>query len=305
MNFDDLEFLLEGLLDGLKARKQIEPLRQKLSELAATNAALTAERDKLRKENSSLRARLDELSEARDDFQRQLNEQQAKFDWEFAEVCNELSEAKETSRKQLTDAQADFDKRLDDARKISRQQLADARDDFQRELREHHNEFDREMSAVCNELSEANEARRKAETEADFYRATYGELDGAYKAYSSLDESTRSDLAGIFGTGNSLEAFFGGAVQESHLPTLWDYVSRHVDDMRLAKLFDFCFAAVNRGFREPPYIRLKTERGNFFDNETMRRTYRSRQNGRVVRVLLCGYRHSSGNVVRQSLVELA
>ncbi len=323
MNIDDVETLLEGVLDGLKARKQIAPLQQKLSELETTNATLTAERDKLREEISSLQEQVKEFTDAhgdfdrkladaqkqlndtRDDCQRQLNEQQAKFDWEFAAVCSELSEAKDSFRQQLKDKQADFDKQLAEAKATARQQLADQRDKFLQEMREHKEEFDREMSNVCNELDEVRKAERAAKREADFYRETYGELDAAYKIYSSLDETTRFDLAGIFGAGDTAAGFFSGAVQESHLPQFWDYVSRHVDDMRLAKLFDFCFAAVNRGFREPPYIRLNVERGAYFDDETMRRTSRSRQSGRVNRVLLRGYRYSSGNVVRQSVVELA
>ena len=334
MNIDDVETLLEGVLAGLKARKQIAPLQQKLSELETANATLTAERNTLREENSSLKMRLYELSrehelsrqqlkdkqtdfdrkladaqkqlnETRDDCQRQLNEQQAKFDWEFAAVCSELSDEKESFRQQLNDAQKDFDKQLAEAKATARQQLAEQRDNFMQEMREHKEEFDREMSNVCNELDEVRKAERAAKREADFFRETYGELDAAYKIYSSLDETTRFDLAGIFGAGDTAAGFFSGAVQESHLPQFWDYVSRHVDDLRLAKLFDFCFAAVNRGFREPPYIRLNVDRGAYFDDETMRRTSRSRQSGRVNRVLLRGYRYSSGNVVRQSVVELA
>lgn len=323
MNIDDVETLLEGVLAGLKARKQIAPLQQKLSELETANATLTAERDKLREEISSLQEQVKEFTDAhgdfdrkladaqkqladqRDDCQRQLNEQQAKFDWEFAAVCSELSDAKESFRQQLADKQADFDKQLAEAKATARQQLAEQRDKFLQEMREHKEEFDRDMSNVCNELDEVRKAERAAKREADFFRETYGELDAAYKIYSSLDETTRFDLAGIFGAGDTAAGFFSGAVQESHLPQFWDYVSRHVDDLRLAKLFDFCFAAVNRGFREPPYIRLNVERGSFFDDETMRRTSRSRQSGRVNRVLLRGYRYSSGNVVRQSVVELA
>lgn len=223
MNFDDLEKILEGILAGLKARKEIEPLRQKISD---ANAA------------------------------------------------------------------------LEDEQKNSRQQLAAARENFEQELREQKSKFEQK-------ISDANEKRKAAEHTADFYRTTYAELENAYKIYLSLDEATRFDLAGIFGAGDTATGFFSGAVQESHLAQFWDYVSRHVDDTRLAELFDFCFAAFNRGFREPPYSRLVAERGTYFDDETMRRTSNSRQMGRVARVLLQGYRYSSGNVIRQSVVELA
>ena len=281
------------------------------------------------------------FADEREDFQRQLNEQQAKFDWEMSQAYRELSDAHEKFHRELRENQADFDREmsavcteLDEAKKLSRQQLADAHKDFDRQLAEQRGEFERkladanknlsdaradferqlnvqrndyerQLTDMYNEIDDVREEQRAAKREADFFRTTYGELDAAYKIYSSLDETTRFDLAGIFGAGDTAAGFFSGAVQESHLPHFWDYVSRHTDDLRLGKLFDFCFVAVNRGFREPPYIRLKVERGNFFDDETMRRTSRSRQSGRVNRVLLRGYRYSSGNVVRQSVVELA
>lgn len=254
MNFDDVEVFLEGILTGLKARKEIEPLRQKVSELETANANLTSERDEFREKCSNLQTQIDELE----------NEQ-----------------------------------------KISRQQLAGMREDFERQLSEQKTDFERELSDTCNELSDANKALKVAEDTANLYRTTYAELENAYKIYLSLDEATRFDLAGIFGAGDTATGFFSGAVQESHLSQFWDYVSRHVEDSRLAELFDFCFEAFNRGFREPPYSRLVVENGNYFDDETMRRTSKSRQIGRVARVFLNGYRYSSGNVIRQSVVELA
>ncbi|MBR4383250.1 MAG: hypothetical protein IKP64_06805 [Selenomonadaceae bacterium] len=254
MNFDDVEVFLEGILTGLKARKEIDPLRQKVSELETANATLTSERDESREKCSNLQTRLDELE----------NEQ-----------------------------------------KISRQQLADTRENFERQLDEQKKNYERELSDVCNELDTASKALKVAEDTANLYRTTYAELENAYKIYLSLDEATRIDLAGIFGTGDTVTGFFSGAVQESHLAQFWDYVSCHVDDSRLAELFDFCFETFNRGFREPPYSRLVAERGSYFNDETMRRTTTSRQMGRVARVLLQGYRYSSGNVIRQSVVELA
>ena len=294
MNFDDIEQLLEGIMAGLKARKENEPLRQKLSELETANATLTSERDELSEKNLNLQTRLEELA----------NEQKISH--------QELTAARENFELQLSEQRKDFEQKLADAnaeltneQKNSRQKLTAVRENFELQLSEQRKDFERELSDVCNELSDANEKRKAAENTADFYRTTYAELENAYKIYLSLDESTRFDLAGIFGAGDTSTGFFSGAVQESHLAQFWDYVSRHVDDTRLAELFDFCFAAFNRGFREPPYSRLVAERGSYFNDETMRRTTTSRQMGRVARVLLQGYRYSSGNVIRQSVVELA
>lgn len=294
MNFDDLEKILEGILAGLKARKEIEPLRQKISELKTTNANLTSERDELNEKISNLQTRLEELTTEQKNSRRQLDDAREDFE-------RQLSEQKTEFEQKISDANAELERE----QKNSLQQLAAARENFELQLSEQKTEFERELSSACTELSDANEKRQAAERTTDFYRTTYAELENAYKIYLSLDEATRFDLAGIFGTGDNATGFFSGAVQESHLSQFWDYVSRHVEDSRLAELFDFCFEAFNRGFREPPYSRLVAESGHYFDDETMRRTSSSRQMGRVARVLLQGYRYSSGNVIRQSVVELA
>ena len=213
MNFDDVELLLEGVLEGLKARKEIEPLKERLAELEEENK------------------RLAPLAKKRDDF------------------------------KQLLDA-------------------------------------------ANEKLAELDKARLIAEGTANFYRDSYSELDEAYKTYLALDEATRYDLSGIFGAGETATGFFSGAVQEAHLAPFWDYVSRRTDNDKLSHLFDFCFDVVNLGFREAPYVRLHVDSGDFFDNDTMRRTSQSMQRGKVVRVILQGYRYSGGNVVKKTIVEL-
>ena len=89
------------------------------------------------------------------------------------------------------------------------------------------------------------------------------------------------------------------------MASFWDYVCRHANRADLIRLFDFCFAAVNRGFREAPYTRLNVACGADYDAGIMRRTAQSLQMGTVARVVLQGYRHSFGNVVKKTVVELA
>ena len=253
MKLDDVENLLEGMLAGLKARKEIEPLRERLAELEAENK------------------RLAPLALERDDFKRQLDE------------------AAEDFAKREEHLRGEFGRELDKAR----QRIFDMQDDFRRQL-----------DAANANIAKLDKARRLAEDTANFYRESYGELDAAYKTYLALDEATRYDLAGIFGAGDSVTGFFSGAVQETHLAPFWDYVSRRTDNDKLHQLFDFCFDVVNLGFREAPYDRLQVESGNFFDGDIMRRTSQSMQRGKVFRVALQGYRYSSGNVVKKSIVEL-
>ena len=252
MNFDDVEHLLEGVLAGLKARKEIEPLRQKNSELKEKITALIDDKNFLTRQ-------VDSLTNERDDFKSQLDAVQENF-----------NQREKNLRGQLDRQRKDFNNQLDEANK---------------------------------KFSAADKAREIAERTAKFYRDTYSELDAAYKIYSTLDATTRFELAGIFGAGDTVTGFFSGAVQQEHLAPFWDYVSRH-DDENLSRLFDFCFEMFNRGFREPPFVRLTVAEGNYFDTDIMRRTSRSQQRGEVVRVILQGYSYSGGNVIRKSVVEL-
>ena len=283
MNFDDVEHFLEGILTGLKARKEIEPLREKVSELEGKITALVGERDNLDAQNKSLLQQVERLTDERNDFENQLDEAQKNFN------------------RREENLREEFNRELDKAK----QRIFDMQDDFRQQLAEQRDNFNQQLDKIRAELNAVNNARQIAETTAKFYRDTYSELDAAYKSYSTLDNDTRYGLAGIFGAGDNAAGFFSGAIQESHLAPFWDYVSRHPDNQNLIRLFDFCFDMVNRGFRESLYIRLDVKAGNYFDSDFMRRTSQSRQMGRVSRVILQGYSYSGGNVVKKSVVELA
>ena len=264
MNFDDVEHLLEGVLAGLKARKEIEPLRKRLAELEAENQ------------------RLAPLARERDDFKQQLDE------------------ANENFAKREEYLRGEFGRELDKAK----QRILDMQDDFNSREKDLRGDFKRQLDKANAKIAELDKARLIAEGTANFYRDSYSDLDEAYKIYLTLDEATRYDLSGIFGAGESATGFFSGAVQEAHLAPFWDYVSRRTDNDKLSQLFDFCFDVVNHGFREAPYVRLQVESGDYFDLDFMRRTSQSRQMGKVARVALQGYSYSNGNVVKKSIVEL-
>ena len=264
MDFDDVEHLLEGVLAGLKARKEIEPLRKKNSELEGKITALIDDK-------KILTQQVDELAEKFDAAQKDFNQREE-------ELRGQLDRQRDDFNHQLDAAQKDFNQREEELRG--------------------------QLDAANKKFFAADKAREIAERTAKFYRDTYSELDAAYKIYLTLDEATRFDLAGIFGAGDTATGFFSGAVQQEHLAPFWDYVSRHSDDENLSRLFDFCFEMVNRGFREPPFVRLTVATGNYFDTDIMRRTSQSRQRGEVVRVILQGYSYSGGNVIKKSVVEL-
>ncbi len=322
-NFDDVERLLEGLLEGLRARRELESLRQK--NLSAQNDSdgqvktLTTEREQLNQQ-------VERLEREREKFKRQAKNFKGTRDKLNRQVQTLMDEREQLNRQveTLTDEREQLNQQVqtltNEREQLNRQvqTLTDEREDFKQQVKDlneclerEREDFKRQVETLTTEREQLNrqvdDLTKKfndADAEAKFYRETYGELDAAYELYRTLDESTRSALAGIFGAGDNATTFFSGALQETHLADFWDYAARRPENETLRRLFDFCFAAVNRGFREPPFARLNVAPGNFFDDEFMRRTSQSRQLGKVFRVFLQGYRYSAGKIIKPTIVEL-
>ena len=291
---DDVENFLEDVLAALKARKKVPALEAEVKtlrdELAAARVTqdFSAELDKLRAEKISLENQNTQLIIQRDNSRRELNAANDKI--------STLESANDTLSAELTETK-------------------NQRDNFRSELdttKTQCNNLSKKYSELKIHTDELRDERSKLRSEniqlentANYYRENYSELDAAYKIYLALDGGTRYDLAGIFGSGDSPAGFFSGAVQENHLAPFWDYVSRRTDNAQLQQLFDFCFDALNRGFREPPFTRLSTAAGFDFDEDFMSKTSYSAQLGRVAKVFFQGYRYSAGAVVKKSIVELA
>lgn len=272
MNLDDLENLLEGVLAALKARKEIEPLRKENSELRQKLETVENDCKKLSEEKNSLQKNFDDL-------QNDLRE--------FEPLRKKNSEL----LKKLETVENNFEK-LSEEKKSLQQRFDNLRN---------------ENSNLKSQFERLQKNLSTAESEANYYRENFSDLDEIYKIYLTLDDDTKFDLAGVLGEGENVTGFFSGAVQESHLAPFWDYVSRHFEDKnfdKLCKLFDFCFEMFNQGFREPPFIRLNVEQGNSFDDEIMRRTPYSPQIGSVKKIFLQGYKYRVGNVVKPSVVEI-
>ena len=241
MWIDKFEELLEGILEGLKARKNIQPLNEEIKKLREENSNLQRELDAANSTVKNLRGDIENISSERDGLKIQLE-------------------------------------------KI-------------------HVEYQDKIDAADKKVSELQREIDKATYTANFYRKSYSELDKIYNLYLTLDEDTRYNLAGIFGAGSTATGFLSGAVQESHIDSLWDYIARHNDET-LQKIFDFAFEMYNKGFRDAPYTRLEISQSDYYDDEFMRRTPSSPQLGKVNRVLFQGYKYSSGNVIKPSIVEL-
>ena len=256
---DKFEELLEGILEGLKARKNIQPLNEEIKNLRDENSKLQRELDAANSTVENLRGDVKKISAERDDLERQLKNLRDDFD---------------VQEKNL---RADFNRQLDDVNK--------------------------NLDNANKTISDLQRDLDRATYTANFYRQSYSGLDKIYKLYLTLDEDTRYNLAGIFGAGDTATGFLSGAVQESHIDSLWDYIARHNDET-LQKIFDFAFEMYNKGFRDAPYTRLDISQGDYYDDEFMRRTPSSPQLGKVNRVLFQGYKYSTGNVIKPSIVEL-
>ena len=163
-----------------------------------------------------------------------------------------------------------------------------------------------------NELGILKEDYKDLEEENQLYAKNFSELDAAYRAYQKLSYNVKFSLRGIFGTGETATIFMAGALTEGHLESLFDFTATEInqdaptDEIEILRgLFDFVFNATNSGRREEIFTRLEVNVGDEFNSSTMRKISASRQSGTVQKISLQGYKHSaSGNVVRQSLVEI-
>ena len=140
--------------------------------------------------------------------------------------------------------------------------------------------------------------------EAERVSAPYRELEAQYQKYSSLSESLRKTLEGVFGTGGTALSFYAAGMV--HVNSLYDVLANAIQNGRdktdeffiLKDLFEFFFVQTD-------YERLHTVVGTDFDSKVMRRSAASpSQLGPVSLVLLEGYRlKDSEKVIRPSIIE--
>lgn len=181
-----------------------------------------------------------------------------------------------------------------------------------------------QYEAVLRQKTEAHDAYRasvdaklrKADEDAAAlggWQTGYGDIANAYASFLSLSPRRQQGIAGIFGGCETPFDFLCGAMQKDHLESLWQYVRDELDTADaggkdgacLIRLFDFSFGAVNRSRRTPLFQRLSVALGAPFDGDTMGRTAKSPQLGRVKALRFAGYSHElTGQVVCHSLVEL-
>ena len=140
--------------------------------------------------------------------------------------------------------------------------------------------------------------------EAELVSAPYRELEAQYQKYSSLSESRKNTLEGVFGTGDTALSFYAAAM--AHVNSLYDVLANEIHNGRdktdeffiLRDFFEFFFS-------HSDYERLHTVVGTEFDSKVMVRSSTSpSQLGPVSLVLLEGYRlKDRDRVIKQSIVE--
>lgn len=139
----------------------------------------------------------------------------------------------------------------------------------------------------------------------------YDDFEKIYKKYKELPDTIRSGLAAAFSCGDDFKSFLFGAVQESHLDSVWKYISYAINSRQvtetqaeiLNELFEFAFHAIEQGNRNPDYALIKVAVGDNFSPLNMGRVEGSRQQGYVSKQWLAGYCYrTSGKTINPALV---
>ena len=139
----------------------------------------------------------------------------------------------------------------------------------------------------------------------------YDDFEKIYKKYKELPDTIRNGLAAAFSCGDDFKSFLFGAVQESHLDSVWKYISYVINSRQvteeqaeiLNELFEFAFHAIEQGNRNPDYALIKVAVGDNFSPLNMGRVEGSKQQGYVSKQWLAGYCYrTSGKTVNPALV---
>lgn len=165
----------------------------------------------------------------------------------------------------------------------------------------------RSLQEVRQQLNDCEQSYRRAVDkcrDAEQVSAPYRELEIQYQKYSSLSDSRKKTLEGVFGTGAAPLSFYAAGM--AHVNSLYDVLANEIHNGRdktdeffiLRDLFEFFFS-------HSDYERLHTVVGTEFDSKVMIRSSTSpSQLGPVSLVLLEGYRlKDSERVIKQSIIE--
>ena len=132
-----------------------------------------------------------------------------------------------------------------------------------------------------------------------------------FQKYPALSENVRRNLDIVFRRENDFAAFICGGAQEDCLDIIWNTAQNALgnnqnDAALLADIFDYCLELVNASKANPWYELLQTNVGDEFDYNKHVPTGDSAAQGRIVEVLLLGYKKISNGerIIKKSIVRV-
>jgi len=157
-------------------------------------------------------------------------------------------------------------------------------------------------------VNEANNAKYLKEL--DEYRSMFGDLYKVIIMYNRLSEANKKSLKGLFKS-NDPVVFLASGMSQGGIESLWEYakmliMKRDYGDIEELSGIIYFFIDVMNNVRNVPLNKLlDTKKGDVFDIEMHIRTSDSRPAGKIVRVLLQGFRNAGNNgIIKKSVVEV-
>lgn len=205
-------------------------------------------------------------------------------------------------------------KKIDELKKEYSEKHNELKEKYDKKIEELKAEVD-SLTSTLNTLEHEKAEQQKLIEEKDnkikSFSDKYDDFEKIYKKYKELPDTIRNGLAAAFSCGDDFKSFLFGAVQESHLDSVWKYISYVINSRQvteeqaenLNELFEFAFHAIEQGNRNPDYALIKVAVGDNFSPLNMGRVEGSKQQGYVSKQWLAGYCYrTSGKTVNPALV---
>jgi len=190
-----------------------------------------------------------------------------------------------------------------------REDLSEAEQDKKR-LKGKLSELTEQNDRLSDELSKAKKDKDRFEQQCSKLQETFGkylEVEIIFSKYKKLDEDIRKSYRTIIND-SSWEGFLISGAEFENIELFFQKVCmeyRKYNDNTLGTLnevFDYLFEQFRINHKD--YSRISTEIGQNFDLDSHTRTSDSSPVGRVKRVIIKGYKNTSGTKKAKSFVEI-
>ena len=257
--------------------------------------ALEKNYSELEKQNDSLKAQLSTANERAATAESDFKVLQSKLE----DTIRAATAEKFSLQEKLTAAE-DRTRALEGEKRSLQSQLT-AAEDRTRTLEGDNNYLQSQLLAANDRASKAEEENNK--------RLPRGWA--LFQKYPALSENVRRNLDIVFRRENDFAAFICGGAQEDCLDIIWNTAQNALDNNQndaalLADIFDYCLELVNASKANPWYELLQTNVGDEFDYNKHVPTGDSAAQGRIVEVLLLGYKKISNGerIIKKSIVRV-